>query len=142
MMKTYSLVTKALLGIAPQINIALFGGNDSSAAEPAMSNDTLANSIGSVLATPTANISDLGLTPTIGFTATQVVMDIVQSSEDTTSSEQLVDSVPPRITIDTVIAAVRPQKITEVDSKASTTAPAAPSIASDITILASVTSTD
>ncbi|KAI1089679.1 hypothetical protein F5B19DRAFT_495179 [Rostrohypoxylon terebratum] len=114
-MNAYFLVAQALFRVVPHVNIALFGGNDSSAIEPAVSITIFANSPANVLTTPAANNPDIILT----------------------SASRYWNSVPPRITIDTVIAAVRPQEITEIDSKGITTslpaptAPTAPTTTTD-----------
>ncbi|KAI0883592.1 uncharacterized protein GGS22DRAFT_190251 [Annulohypoxylon maeteangense] len=141
-MKTFGLVTKALLGVAPRINDALFGSNDSFTIGPVVPCAALTNSTRSVFATPTVNIPDLALVSTISLITTPVVrLDAVRNDEGVTFSEQLVDSVPPRITIDTIIAVVRPQEITEADSEQVTIAPASPGL-SDISSPISVTSSD
>ncbi|KAI2470386.1 hypothetical protein F4781DRAFT_178885 [Annulohypoxylon bovei var. microspora] len=143
-MNTYSLVAQALLGVMPHINLALVGGNDSSSIESAASTAALTNSTNntnSIFETSTANIPSLMSMSITRFVTTQIVVDIVQSSDGTTSSEQLVDSEIPRITIDTIIAAVRPQEITVASSKRMTTATAAPR-PSDVSFPTLVTSTD
>ncbi|KAI1101994.1 hypothetical protein F4804DRAFT_354077 [Jackrogersella minutella] len=118
-MNTYSLVTGVLFGAAQQINSPLFGSNHSYVIGSTAPTVIVNNSIVNIFESLTVNIPS----PTSGSTThtitTLVVVSIVPSI-DATTSEKLVDSEPPRITIDTISATIRPQKITGVKSETAT----------------------
>ncbi|KAI2613315.1 hypothetical protein GGR54DRAFT_332599 [Hypoxylon sp. NC1633] len=121
-MNSYALTTGALLGVAPQINFGSFANNYSSATEPSA---LLNNRTVSFFDSSTVHTADLTTRSTMHGITTHVIVDIVLSggvtaSENSTSQQQA-DSVPPRITIDTVLASLRPQKITQVESETTTT---------------------
>ncbi|KAI0386080.1 hypothetical protein F5Y04DRAFT_243297 [Hypomontagnella monticulosa] len=116
MKNLYALTIGALLGVAPQVNPNAFDGNSSHAIEstmPGTTNDAAAVFLASPL-----------LSTFVTTITSQVGVEFAQSSGISASNAttQQVDSIPPRITIDTIIASPRPQEITPVSDTTMTTA--------------------
>ncbi|KAI1373398.1 hypothetical protein F4677DRAFT_429519 [Hypoxylon crocopeplum] len=95
------------------LNTTLFGGDYVSAAAPSATINNEVNYFESSI-TNAPNLTCQSATQGI---TTHIVVNIVSSSNVTASknstSRQQVDSVPERITIDTILPSVRPQVITQ-----------------------------
>lgn len=116
-MNAFALTTSVLFGVAWQVPSALFGYNVSSIAESIAPGTILLNSTLYLFDPPTTIIVDhLSGTTTQGIT-TQVAVDMARNSDVTASenstTQPVVDSIPPRITIDTSLASAQPPRETQ-----------------------------
>ncbi|KAI0834853.1 hypothetical protein F5Y06DRAFT_149600 [Hypoxylon sp. FL0890] len=121
-MSTYAVTTSTLSGVVPGVNLPQFGANYSAIIESVAPTSILNHSTINVFESSLANTTNL----TPGVITTHIVVDIVQRGSNVTATEvPMVDSIPPRITINTVQGSGRPQEITQAEPETTTGSPAA-----------------
>ncbi|KAI1413594.1 hypothetical protein F5Y13DRAFT_160654 [Hypoxylon sp. FL1857] len=120
-MSAYAITTGVLFGVIPHFNLGQSAGNRSAVMESAAPTSILNYSTTNVFGSSIAGDASLES----GAITMQVVVDIVQSGDMTATEVPLVDSIPPRITIDTVRRSVRPQETTQAEPETTMGSPAA-----------------
>ncbi|KAI1144365.1 hypothetical protein F5Y05DRAFT_407761 [Hypoxylon sp. FL0543] len=112
-MSTYAVTTGVFSGITPSIDLARANPvNYSAIIEPAAPVSMLNYSTIDFFESSPGDTTSLASS----VITTHIVVEIVQSSNASATEVPMVDSIPPRITIDTVLGPARPQDITEAES--------------------------
>ncbi|KAI2639456.1 hypothetical protein GGS26DRAFT_540302 [Hypomontagnella submonticulosa] len=123
MKNLYALTIGALFGVAPQVHLNTFDSNSSHIMESTTPGTAFNNSAMAFLTSSIINNLATTSQSTEQGIITHVAVEIAQSSGVSASNQTSVqvDSVPPRITIDTIIASIRPQEITQASDTTMTT---------------------